>query len=98
MAPAGLFRATNALKHYRGFVMPQGARFNAYMERLVGHPAFKRTCSTEQLYLDSYERSVYCPVCAACRDHANDVYTRYAFNRPNTSQVADAINTGTALP
>jgi glutathione S-transferase len=27
-----------------------------------------------------------------------DSYERYAFNRPNTSQVADAINSGAALP
>ncbi|KAJ8462838.1 hypothetical protein ONZ51_g10640 [Trametes cubensis] len=71
MAAPWLFRATNVLKHYRGFVLPQGARFRAYVDRVVNHPAFKRTCSTEQLY---------------------------AFNRPNTSQVANAINAGTALP
>ncbi|KAI0330091.1 glutathione S-transferase C-terminal-like protein [Cubamyces sp. BRFM 1775] len=78
MAAPWLFRATNVLKHYRGFVLPQGEQFRAYVERVVNHPAFRRTCSTEQLYLDSYER--------------------YAFNRPNTSQVANAINAGTALP
>ncbi|KAI0674106.1 glutathione S-transferase C-terminal-like protein [Trametes maxima] len=78
MAAPWLFRATNVLKHYRGFVLPKGEQFRAYLERVFGHPAFKRTCSTEQLYLDSYER--------------------YAFNRPNTSQVANAINAGTALP
>ncbi|KAI0764797.1 glutathione S-transferase C-terminal-like protein [Fomes fomentarius] len=78
MAAPWIFRATNVLKHYRGFVLPEGERFLAYVERLLGHPAVKRTSSTEQLYLDSYER--------------------YAFNRPNTSQVANAINAGTALP
>ncbi|KAI0819470.1 glutathione S-transferase C-terminal-like protein [Trametes gibbosa] len=78
MAAPWLFRATNVLKHYRGFVLPEGDRFRAYIDRLLDHPAFKRTCSTEKLYLDSYER--------------------YAFNRPNTSQVANAINAGTALP
>ncbi|TFK91913.1 glutathione S-transferase C-terminal-like protein [Polyporus arcularius HHB13444] len=78
MAGPWIFRATNVLKHYRGFVLPEGERFRAYVDRLLNHPAFKRTCCTEQLYLDSYER--------------------YAFNRPNTSQVANAINAGTALP
>ncbi|EIW56026.1 glutathione S-transferase C-terminal-like protein [Trametes versicolor FP-101664 SS1] len=78
MAAPWLFRATNVLKHYRGFVLPEGEQFRAYVGRMLGHPAVKRTCSTEQLYLDSYER--------------------YAFNRPNTSQVANAINAGTALP
>ncbi|KAI0367173.1 glutathione S-transferase C-terminal-like protein [Pilatotrama ljubarskyi] len=78
MAAPWLFRATNVLKHYRGFVLPEGEQFRAYLDRVLNHPAFKRTCSAEQLYLDSYER--------------------YAFNRPNTSQVANAINAGTALP
>jgi len=73
-----IFRATNALKHYRGFEMPQGKKFEAWLARLFEHPAFKKTCSTEELYLDSYER--------------------YAFNRPNTSQVANAINSGRGLP
>lgn len=54
----GIFRATNVLKHYRGFSLPEGERFRAYVNRLISHPAFKRTCSTEQLYLDSYERWV----------------------------------------
>lgn len=54
--PAGMFRATNVLKHYRGFEMPRGKKFQAWLTRLFEHPAFKKTCSTEQLYLDSYER------------------------------------------
>ncbi|OSD07775.1 glutathione transferase omega class [Trametes coccinea BRFM310] len=78
MAAPWLFRATNVLKHYRGFVLPEGEQFRAYVDRVINHPAFKRTGSTEDLYLDSYER--------------------YAYNRPNTSQVANAINAGTALP
>ncbi|KAK0230212.1 glutathione S-transferase [Armillaria fumosa] len=78
MAGPWLFRATNVLKNYRGFIMPSGQKFNAWMSKLLGHPAFARTCSTEDLYMDSYER--------------------YAFNRPNTSQVANAINSGRALP
>ncbi|KAK7683116.1 hypothetical protein QCA50_013789 [Cerrena zonata] len=78
MAAPWLFRATNVLIHYRGFSLPEGSHFRAYMEKLVNYPAIKATCSTEGLYLDSYER--------------------YAYNRPNTSQVANAINAGKALP
>ncbi|KAJ8087214.1 hypothetical protein PM082_006044 [Marasmius tenuissimus] len=78
MAGPWLFRATNVLKHYRGFELPSGTKFNVYIKRLFENPAFKSTCSTEELYLDSYER--------------------YAFNRPNTSQVANAINSGRGLP
>ncbi|KAI0684545.1 glutathione S-transferase [Cytidiella melzeri] len=78
MAGPWLFRATNVLTHYRGFSLPEGEKFRAYLDRLLNYPAFKRTCSTEDLYLESYER--------------------YAHNRPNTSQVANAINTGRGLP
>jgi hypothetical protein len=38
--------------------MPSGKKFDAWIERLFDHPAFKSTCSTEELYLDSYERWV----------------------------------------
>jgi len=78
MAGPWLYRATVVLTHYRGFELPKGERFNGWLNRLFEHPAFKATCSSEQLYLDSYER--------------------YAFNRPNTSMVATAINEGRALP
>ncbi|KAJ7872081.1 thioredoxin-like protein [Mycena leptocephala] len=73
-----IFRASNVLKHYRGFEVPTGDKFGAWISRLFAHPAFAATCSTEELYLDSYER--------------------YAQNRPNTSQVANAINSGKPLP
>ncbi|KAJ7767451.1 thioredoxin-like protein [Mycena maculata] len=73
-----IYRASNVLKHYRGFELPAGNKFTAWITRLFAHPAFKVTCSTEELYLDSYER--------------------YAENRPNTSQVANAINSGKPLP
>ncbi|TFK28944.1 hypothetical protein FA15DRAFT_664589 [Coprinopsis marcescibilis] len=78
MAAPWLFRTKLVLTHYRGFKLPEGERFNRYLDRVCNHPDFKATCSTDQLYLDSYER--------------------YAFNRPNTSQVATAINEGRALP
>lgn len=52
----GIFRATNALVYYRGFILPEGPRFHTYVNRVLKHSAFKRTCSTEELYIDSYER------------------------------------------
>ena len=52
----GLFRASNVLKHYRAFELPPESKIRAWLSRIVAHPAFKATCSTEQLYLDSYER------------------------------------------
>ncbi|KAF5387908.1 hypothetical protein D9615_000819 [Tricholomella constricta] len=54
-----IFRASNALKHYRGFELPKGAKFEAYTERLFNHPAFKATCSNEELYIDFYERYAF---------------------------------------
>ncbi|KAF9458004.1 glutathione S-transferase [Collybia nuda] len=78
MVAPWIYRAGNVLKHYRGFVLPPGKKFEAWVERLSNHPAFKATCSDEQMYLESYER--------------------YAYNRPNTSQVANAINSGRSLP
>ncbi|RDB20144.1 Riboflavin transporter MCH5 [Hypsizygus marmoreus] len=78
MAGPWIFRASNVLKHYRGFALPAGKKFDAWIGRLFSHPVFKSTCSTEELYLDSYER--------------------YAYNRPNTSLVAEAINSGRGLP
>jgi hypothetical protein len=75
--------------------MPSGKKFDAWIERLFDHPAFKSTCSTEELYLDSYERWVLVLVLRSGVSH--ECY-RYAFNRPNTSQVANAINSGRGLP
>ena len=46
------------LTHYRGFSFPPSSKFKAYLDRLLQHPDVQKTCSTEQLYLDSYERYV----------------------------------------
>ncbi|KAK2464832.1 hypothetical protein APHAL10511_003131 [Amanita phalloides] len=73
-----IFRATNVLAHYRGFELPKGDKFSSWVQRLFDHPAFKATCCTDDLYIDSYER--------------------LAYNRPNTSQTANAINSGRPLP
>ncbi|KAL0576951.1 hypothetical protein V5O48_005022 [Marasmius crinis-equi] len=54
-----LYRATNVLKHYRDYEMPGGKKFKAYVTRLINHPAFKKTCSTDDLYIDSYERYAF---------------------------------------
>ncbi|KAF8885771.1 glutathione S-transferase [Infundibulicybe gibba] len=54
-----LFRATNVLRHYRGFEMPTEKKFSEWIERLFNHPAFKATCSTDDLYIDSNERYAF---------------------------------------
>jgi len=56
MAGPWLFRASNVLKHYRGFEFPPVPKIRAWLDRLFDHPAFKGTCSSEKQYLDSYER------------------------------------------
>ncbi|KAG9019029.1 hypothetical protein FRB90_007201 [Tulasnella sp. 427] len=73
------YRVNNVLKHYRGFELPPNkGRYEKWADAVFSHPAFLATCSTEDLYIDSY--------------------ARYAENRPGTSQVADAINSGRGLP
>lgn len=56
MAVPWLFRVTNVLKHYRGFELPKGKRFDAHMDRSLSNEHVKTTCSTEDLYMDSYAR------------------------------------------
>ncbi|KAG8990850.1 hypothetical protein FRB94_013035 [Tulasnella sp. JGI-2019a] len=50
------FRSANVLKHYRGFTAPVHGRYKIWADAVFTHPAFIATCSTEELYLDSYAR------------------------------------------
>lgn len=52
----GLFRTKLVLSYYRGYQFPSSEKLSAYLDRLFAHPVFKRTISTDQLYIDSYER------------------------------------------
>ncbi|KAF5364137.1 hypothetical protein D9756_000141 [Leucocoprinus leucothites] len=58
MVAPWMYRAKLVLKHYRGFELPEGEKFNAWLKRLFEHQAVVATCSTDELYLDSYERQV----------------------------------------
>ncbi|KAI9882514.1 MAG: hypothetical protein M1823_005745 [Watsoniomyces obsoletus] len=74
-----MLRLPRVLKPYRGWPDPEiGSRWAVWMEAMEEHEAIRATTSTDELYLDSYER--------------------YAENRPDTSQVARAINAGRGLP
>jgi len=74
-----LLRLRRVLKPYRGWPdAVEGTRFAKWVEAVENNVDVRATTSTDELYLDSYER--------------------YAENRPNTSQVADAINSGRGLP
>jgi glutathione S-transferase len=51
-----IVRADIVLRYYKGFEFPPGERLAAYLKRLLNHPLVKKTTSTDDLYLDSYER------------------------------------------
>lgn len=55
----GLYRADNVGKVYRGFAFPQEGKLARYLQKLFNHPDFKATCSTEEVYVDSYSRFAF---------------------------------------
>ncbi|PYI12475.1 glutathione transferase [Aspergillus sclerotiicarbonarius CBS 121057] len=74
-----IIRLRRALKPYRGWPDPNpDSRWGTWVYAIENNEHIQATTSTDELYLDSYER--------------------YAQNRPNTSQVANAINSGRGLP
>jgi len=74
-----IIRLNRVLKPYRGWPDAEpNSRFGKWVQAIEENEHVKATTSTDELYLDSYER--------------------YAENRPNTSQVADAVNSGRGLP
>ncbi|KAI9775372.1 MAG: hypothetical protein M1816_005942 [Peltula sp. TS41687] len=74
-----MLRLPRVLRPYRGWPDPEaGSRWSIWMDAVENHEAVRATTSTDELYLDSYQR--------------------YAENRPDTSQVARAINEGRSLP
>ncbi|KAJ6171109.1 hypothetical protein N7470_000176 [Penicillium chermesinum] len=74
-----VLRLSRVLKPYRGWPDPEpGTRWASWVAAINSDEHIQATTSTDELYLDSYER--------------------YAQNRPNTSLLANAINTGRSLP
>ncbi|TKA28659.1 hypothetical protein B0A50_02986 [Salinomyces thailandicus] len=74
-----VIRMERVLKPYRGWPDPEpGSRWEKWVQAIEAEAAVRRTTSTNELYLDSYER--------------------YAENRPDTSQVREAVNSGRGLP
>ncbi|KAJ5899047.1 hypothetical protein N7495_003791 [Penicillium taxi] len=72
-------RLRRVMKPYRGWPdAAEGSRLESWLNALEANQHIRATTSTDQLYVDSYER--------------------YAQNRPNTSQLANAINSGDVLP
>lgn len=74
-----VLRLRRVLGPYRGWPEPEeGSRWKQWVDAIEREPSVAATTSTDELYLDSYER--------------------YAENRPGTSQLADAVNSGRGLP
>ncbi|KAF2856185.1 hypothetical protein T440DRAFT_383910 [Plenodomus tracheiphilus IPT5] len=78
IAPWAL-RLKRVLVPYRGWPeAEEGSRWRKWVDAIEGERSVRMTTSTDELYLDSYER--------------------YAENRPGTSLLADAVNSGRVLP
>ncbi|KAH8697566.1 hypothetical protein BGW36DRAFT_397245 [Talaromyces proteolyticus] len=74
-----IIRLSRVLKPYRGWPEPEmGTRWANWVQAIEQNEHVMATTSSDDLYLDSYER--------------------YSENRPNTSQLANAINSGRGLP
>ncbi|KAH7388611.1 hypothetical protein BKA66DRAFT_54685 [Pyrenochaeta sp. MPI-SDFR-AT-0127] len=74
-----VIRLRRVLGPYRGWPEPEeGSRWKRWVDAIDADRSVKMTTSTDELYIESYER--------------------YAENRPGTSQLADAVNSGRGLP
>ncbi|EFW21395.1 glutathione transferase [Coccidioides posadasii str. Silveira] len=74
-----MLRLSRVLKPYRGWPDPEkGSRWAAWVDAIEANDQIMATTSSDELYLDSYQR--------------------YAENRPDTSMLANAINSGRPLP
>jgi glutathione S-transferase len=88
-------RLNRVLKPYRGWPDPEpGSRWGAWVDAIEANEAIKATTSMPDLYLDSYERYAGRYI-LSCRLIKTDARPE---NRPNTSQLANAINSGRGLP
>jgi len=99
-----MIRLKRVLKPYRGWPDPEpGSRWKAWVDAVEGHEAVRATTSGDELYLDSYERyagefifaKIYWGERISGDMFADEIN---AENRPNTSQLANAINSGKGLP
>lgn len=93
-----VIRMRKVLTPYRGWPQPEaGSRWASWVDAIENNPDVKATTSTDDLYLDSYER--YAGEQKLCLgNYARILLIHEAENRPDTSQVANAVNEGRGLP
>lgn len=92
-----VIRLDKVLKPYRGWPDAEpGSRFGKWVKAIEDNEFVRATTSTDELYLDSYER--YAGELFPRYDEVGDFTKLAVENRPGTSQVADAVNSGNGLP
>lgn len=92
-----MIRLDKVLKPYRGWPDAEpGSRFGKWVKAIEDNEFVRATTSTDELYLDSYER--YAGELFPRYDEVGDFTKLAVENRPGTSQVADAVNSGNGLP
>lgn len=96
-----ILRMRRVLKHYRGWPDPEeGSRWARWVDAIERNEGVKATTSGEELYLDSYER--YAGKFKFSSVHDGQQLTRgWVFcleNRPDTSLLRKAVNSGMGLP
>ena len=95
-----IIRLSRVLKPYRGWTEPtMGSRLDRWIQAIEDNEHVVATTSSDELYLESYQRYSGESTFSQCLVRIN-VANRLASieNRPNTSQLANAINSGRGLP
>ncbi|KAL8715286.1 MAG: hypothetical protein Q9220_001244 [cf. Caloplaca sp. 1 TL-2023] len=96
-----ILRMRRVLTPYRGWPPPEaGSRWAAWVDAVEGNAHVRATTSTDELYLDSYERyagMLFLMMLLVVED-GELTCVWGPENRPDTSQVANAVNEGRGLP
>lgn len=94
-----IIRMRRVLTPYRGWPQPEeGSRWARWVDAIERNESVTATTSTDDLYLDSYERyagesHIRCGFLGRVKSTNS-----YLENRPDTSQLANAVNSGRGLP
>lgn len=93
-----IIRLSRVLKPYRGWTEPaMGSRLGRWIQAIEDNEHVVATTSSDELYLESYQRySGESSISSKNKALLNEL--TIVENRPNTSQLANAINSGRGLP